>query len=187
MLLGMFLWQIGVLKKPAVHRRSFLRLFSWSMPIGLGAAIAANHVSQTSWLADMGMSTYPSPVLRFLPIHAVASVAMPLAYIASTALLLQHDLWRRLLSVFVPVGRMAFTNYALQALLPILLFGTYTPGLSQMTLGVWLTIAVLFLIVGLQLMLSRLWIRSYQFGPLEWLWRTLTYWRFQPMRTVRSG
>lgn len=186
MLLGMFLWQIGVLKKPADHRRSFLSLFSWSLPIGLVTSIVANHVSQASRLANLGMSTYPSPVLQLLPIRAIASVAMPLAYIAGTAILMQHDSWRRVLRIFVPAGRMAFTNYALQALLPILFFGTFTPGVSRVALGVWMTIAVLFLIAGLQLMFSRLWIRSFQFGPLEWSWRTLTYWRIQPMRFVQS-
>ncbi|MGD2121875.1 MAG: DUF418 domain-containing protein [Gemmatimonadota bacterium] len=186
MLLGMFLWQIGVLKKPADHRRSFLRLFSWSMPLGLVTAIVANHLSQTSYLARMGLSTDPNPVLQLLPINEVASLAMPLTYIAGIALLLQHDLWSRVLRVFAPAGRMALTNYALQRLLPTLVFGLYTPGISQMALGVWLTIAVLALIAGLQLMFSRLWIRSYRFGPLEWLWRSLTYWRFQPMRVKTS-
>jgi uncharacterized protein len=187
MLLGMFLWQVGLLKKPADHQRSFLRLFSWSMPIGLVTAIVANHVSQTSYLANMGLSAHPNPVLQFLPIHQVASLAMPLAYIAGTALLLQHGLWHRVLRIFVPAGRMAFTNYALQALVPALLFGTYMPGVSRVTLGVWLTIAALALIAGGQLMFSWVWIRSYRFGPLEWLWRTLTYWRIQPMRLGESG
>ena len=89
--------------------------------------------------------------------------------------------------MFVPAGRMALTNYALQALLPALLFGAYTPGISRLTLGVWLTIAALCLIVALQLLLSQLWVRSFQFGPLEWLWRTLTYWNLQPMRRSELG
>jgi len=144
----------------------------------------ANHVSQAWFLTQLGMGAYPGPIMRSLlqPIISAGSLAMPLAYTAAIALLLQHALWGRVLRVFVPAGRMALTNYALQALLPALLFGTYSPGVSRMALGVWLTIATLFLIVVLQLMLSRIWMRSHLFGPLEWLWRTLTYWRLQPIR-----
>ena len=81
---------------------------------------------------------------------------------------------------------MALTNYALQALLPALLFGVYTPGLSQLVLGVWLTIFVLLLVIGFQVVLSQVWMRFYRFGPLEWLWRSLTYWRPQAMRLVTT-
>ena len=81
---------------------------------------------------------------------------------------------------------MALTNYALQALLPALLFGVYTPGLSRLVLGVWLTIFTLLLLIGSQVVLSQLWMRVYRFGPLEWLWRTLTYWRPQAMRLERG-
>jgi uncharacterized protein len=184
MILGVFLWRIGILKDSGDHRHFFARLLAVTLPIGLGAAIAADHVSEAWFLTSVGSGRYPDPLMRMLrqPLHSTASLALPLAYLSTIALLMQQSRWSRYLRALVPAGRMALTNYALQALLPALLFGVYTPGLSQLVLGVWLTIFVLLLVIGFQVVLSQVWMRFYRFGPLEWLWRSLTYWRPQAMR-----
>jgi len=74
------------------------------------------------------------------------------------------------------VGRMAFSNYILQTLICTTLFYGHGVGLFgrveragqfAIVAGVW---AVL-------LIFSSLWLRNFQFGPLEWLWRALTYWQ----------
>ena len=76
---------------------------------------------------------------------------------------------------------MAFTNYIMQTILCTLIFYGHGLGLfgsmgrteqALLVLGVWI----------LQLFLSPLWLKHFQFGPLEWVWRSLTYWRLQPMR-----
>jgi len=187
MLLGIFLWRIGVLREAARHRSFFVVLLAVTLPVGLVAAIYWDTVWHSWRLAEFGLGAYPTPLTRlvFSPIGFISTLCMPLAYIAGLALLVQHKVWSRVLSVLVPVGRMALSNYALQALLPALVFGVYTPGVSKVTLGVWLTIAVLIPLAGLQVVISRVWLRSYLFGPLEWLWRSLTYWRLQPMH--RTG
>jgi uncharacterized protein len=188
MILGIFLWRTGILKNFADHRRSYARLLAVTLPIGLAAAITANRVSEAWTLTNVGLGAYPSPLMRMLrqPLQSTASLALPLAYISTIALLMQQRRWSRYLRALVPAGRMALTNYALQALLPALLFGVYTPGLSQLVLGVWLTIFTLLLLIGSQVVLSQVWMRVYGFGPLEWLWRTLTYWRPQAMRLERA-
>jgi len=187
MLVGIFLWRIGVLQQAAKHRRFFLLLLSVSLPIGLAASIYHNSVWQSWQMAEFGLGAYPAPLTRLVypPIGFISQICMPLAYMAGLALLVQRKVWSRASSVLVPVGRMALSNYALQALLPALAFGQYTPGIPKVTLGVWLTIAVLALIAGIQVMISNVWLRSFLFGPLEWLWRTLTYWQLQPIR--RTG
>jgi uncharacterized protein len=47
--------------------------------------------------------------------------------------------------------------------------------------------AIVLLIWGFQLLFSRLWLRAYRFGPAEWLWRSLTYWKRQPLRRTRAA
>jgi uncharacterized protein len=87
----------------------------------------------------------------------------------------------RLLSVFAPYGRMALTNYVLQSVL-----GTYL--LFNWGLGYFATFHnyQLFLlaiaIIALQIVFSRYWLNNFKYGPLEWLWRSLTYLKWQPMR-----
>jgi len=74
------------------------------------------------------------------------------------------------------MGRMAFSNYILMTLLATFIF--YGHGLalfgqversSQILIipGIWMTVIIF----------SSLWLKHFRFGPLEWLWRTLTYWR----------
>ena len=57
--------------------------------------------------------------------------------------------------------------------------------LIDLVIGIPMTIVVLLLLFALQIVFSRVWLRGYRFGPLEWLLRSLTYWKLQPMR--RTG
>ena len=89
--------------------------------------------------------------------------------------------------IFVPVGRMAFTNYLTQTLIMVTLyyapwglmwFGTHSPvEMWQVVGAVWIA----------QLIWSPLWLSVFQMGPLEWLWRCLTYGRMVPIRRAAAA
>jgi uncharacterized protein len=106
------------------------------------------------------------------------------AFYASTILLLwQRRVGRQILAPLAAVGRMALTNYLLQAVFIIPacvafnLFDKVTPSLGLLlALPVWL----------IQLPASVWWLKRFRFGPAEWLWRSLTYGRPQPMRAARE-
>lgn len=73
-----------------------------------------------------------------------------------------------------PVGRMALTNYLAQSVLAALFFYGY--GLGQYgRFGVATTLGFTVLVFGAQIAWSRWWLNRFTFGPMEWLWRTLTY------------
>ena len=96
-------------------------------------------------------------------------------------LLLQNEAWLARLRPLAAVGRMALTNYLLQSLIATTLFYGYGFGLFGQVgpaLGLLITVAIF----GVQIPLSVWWLRHFQFGPVEWLWRTLTYPCFQPFR-----
>ena len=78
-------------------------------------------------------------------------------------------------------GRMAFSNYILQTLICTLIF--YGTGLGLMG-NVERTgqFAIVAGVCTLELALSTWWLRRFRFGPLEWLWRSLTYWEIEPLR-----
>jgi uncharacterized protein len=83
------------------------------------------------------------------------------------------------------VGQMAFTNYLMQSILCTLFFYGY--GLDYYNkFRVHQIYYVVFSIWGLQLIYSSIWLRYFRFGPFEWLWRSLTYGKPQPMR-LRGG
>ena len=95
-------------------------------------------------------------------------------------------LWGRSWSWFAPVGQMALTNYLTQSFILTFLFYGFGLGLFGRTsplagLGIGL---VLYMA---QVLFSHWWIRRFRFGPFEWIWRSLTYRRRQPMAVVRSG
>lgn len=120
--------------------------------------------------------TWPISGLGFAQsvLYAVGVVPLGVAYAAGIALLWRRSLWARPLGMLAPMGRMALTNYLGQTLIGISVF--YGVGFGLMgTMGPlhWTVLALA--IFAAQLMLSTLWMRYFRFGPMEWLWRSLTY------------
>jgi uncharacterized protein len=78
------------------------------------------------------------------------------------------------------VGQMAFTNYLMQSIISTLFFYGYGLGYYNQ-----LKYHQLYFVVSavwvFQIIFSAIWLRYYRFGPFEWLWRSLTYWKMQPM------
>ncbi len=90
-----------------------------------------------------------------------------------------------LFKLIQPVGQMAFTNYLMQSFVCGIIFygigfGLYGKiqryELYYVVGGVWI----------FQIIVSNIWLRYFRFGPMEWLWRSLTYWEIQPFRKVHS-
>ncbi len=84
------------------------------------------------------------------------------------------------------VGQMALTNYLTQSLICMLLFtGAGLALFGQLERHeLYYVVAAIWIV---QLIWSPLWLRRFRFGPLEWLWRSLTYWQRQPMRSEAAS
>jgi uncharacterized protein len=118
---------------------------------------------------------------------STAFLALACAYAAGFALLFQRPRWQRILQAFSPVGRMALTNYLLQTVIALWLFYGYMPGPGWSgQVGPVGLVPILIGVFGAQIVFSAWWLRRYRFGPMEWLWRSLTYGRPQPMRRLAS-
>ena len=78
---------------------------------------------------------------------------------------------------------MALTNYVLQVMVLDFTFSNYAFGLSISAAYAPLAALALF---GLEVMLSRWWLSRYRYGPLEWLWRSITYARWQPLQRLET-
>jgi uncharacterized protein len=103
------------------------------------------------------------------------------AYVAGALLLLdrQPALVYALRGV-ANAGRMALTNYLIQIAALDLLFSGYALGLGRLrpVFG----LAAAFACFAAEVVFSTFWLRSFRFGPAEWLWRSATYGHLQPMR-----
>lgn len=106
--------------------------------------------------------------------YAFGVPALALFYIALVMILWQKTWWRRFLSFLAPVGRMALTNYLLQTVICVFIFYGY--GLGQFgKFGAGTATLIAFAIFLFQIIISALWLKYFSYGPMEWIWRQLTY------------
>lgn len=106
-------------------------------------------------------------------------------YLSAFVLLWQRPGWRARLALLAPAGRMALTNYLSQSVVYLAVF--YGFGLTLLgRVGAAFCLALSIVVFAGQVALSSWWLRRFQFGPAEWLWRSLTYGARQPIRQRRS-
>jgi uncharacterized protein len=113
--------------------------------------------------------------------RALATVTLAFAYGAFIIGVVTTQFGAKLLGWAAPLGRMAFTNYLAQSLIFGYAFYGYGFGFFGQ-LGASTALAFGVVVYGAQVIFSRWWLKRYNFGPLEWLWRTLMYGRLQPMK-----
>jgi uncharacterized protein len=93
--------------------------------------------------------------------------------------------WTLVTARLAAVGQMALTNYLMQSILCTLYFNGWGFG-QYATLERAETYIVVAAVWALELIWSPLWLARFRFGPAEWVWRSLTYWKRQPMRRERG-
>jgi uncharacterized protein len=106
--------------------------------------------------------------------------ALALGIIALIVTLWQNHNGQKALSIFAPVGRMAMTNYLLQTVVAISIFYGFGFGLYGTTGAAKATVIALVVFV-FQVVLSTMWLKFFQYGPMEWIWRQLTYRKRLPL------
>jgi len=185
-LIGAYVGRRRLLHDVAQHRRLFRRLLGWGLVagvIGSGVKVALR------FLAVAGGRIKPDGMLNQL-VHRISdeigALGFAAFYVAAIALLFQRERWRRALSLFAPAGQMALTNYLSQSVLGVLIFCGVGLGLMDKVPGP-LNFAIVFVLFSVQIVWSHLWLARFRFGPAEWLWRSLTYGKAQPMRRAARG
>ena len=180
-LMGLIALRLGVFERPREH---------WKLIVGL-MVFGLVSFPLAWWMPRSTLAQLGSPLLPALIIHfARRSFGLIrvewLAFVYAGIILLlvaRNPAWLRRLSFFGWPGRMALTAYIGHIALIDLLFSNYALGLKINPLHA--LIGALILIVGL-VPASRWWLSRFRFGPLEWLWRSVTYGTPQPMR-IRAG
>jgi uncharacterized protein len=109
-------------------------------------------------------------------VRFIGTPALSLGYITLVVVLCNDPVWKARLRRFGAVGRTALTNYLLQSVIGTLLFYSYGLGLFG-KLGPALLLPLTVVLFAAQVALSGWWVARFRFGPVEWLWRSLTYGR----------
>jgi uncharacterized protein len=135
----------------------------------------------TQILLDFGVLPPKSDWKLINYVMLIGSLAVGIFYAIKFAFLYQNNNWRKRLSVFKELGRMALTNYLMQTVINIVIFYGIGFGLAG-KIGPSIYILWFALLITLQIFFSKWWLSKYNFGPVEWLWRSLTYKKWQTMK-----
>jgi uncharacterized protein len=165
--LGLWIVRTGLAQSPSDHRAKLVR---WSM-LGWAVGLPMNVIAVLSFHR---WPYLPPSFGGFLGVvtQAIGVPMLALGYAATVALLVVDG--RRLVNVFAPVGRMALTNYLMHSIICIVL--SYGFGLALWwRIGAGAAMAIAATVIVLQIPLSAWWLSRYRYGPVEWIWRRLTY------------
>ena len=173
--LGMFLIGAGFARSGALTTpekfASLYRQLRWvAWPVGLVLMIVS-----ACWVPYVAPGTF-TPASGFAyALSSVASLLMCLGYLAWIVHARAH------LRALAPMGRMALTQYIVQSLVGTWVFYGYGLGMFESLPRLW-QIPFALALFALQVLFAHLWLRYFRFGPLEWLWRAMTYGRWPPLR-----
>lgn len=180
-LLGMALYKAGILTG-----EKSTGFYAGMLILGYGLGIGEGILAGITWYnAQLNYYNYievwPIPFTLY-DVHR-AFVAM--GHIGLIALLYKSGVFHGFLKLFATVGQMAFTNYLSQSIICTFIFSGY--GLGYF--GQFERYELFYFIFGIwvfQIAFSNIWLKYFLFGPLEWVWRSLTYWKRQPMLRTRQ-
>lgn len=137
--------------------------------VGIGLSILALEIggSMAKWSHSMHDVAYKA-------IMVTGQIFMAMMYVNLLTILYNKTPLRPLIDLMAPVGRMSFTNYLMHTVLGIAIYYNFAGNLWG-SMGILQVTVVALGIYTFQIVFSMLWLKYFKFGPLEWVWRCLTY------------
>jgi uncharacterized protein len=175
-LLGMWVWRAGIVQRLDEYKPVLKRVCAWCIPVGLALQIYAATVRMIFSPTAVNVWAWSAGVVWLPSSHILAA-----GYVSGLALIFMNENRRRYLLPFAAVGRMALTDYLMQSVLCTLFFYHYTTDLFG-RVGPALGLVATVILYGAQVWFSNWWLKQHRFGPMEWLWRGMTYGKFPSMR-----
>ena len=179
MLLGMALAKLGVLSASRSNR-----FYTVCCLVGYGIGLPLTLLGARG-LALRDFDPMFANQGGYIP-NYYGSMLVALGHLGLVMLVCKSGVLSGLAQRLGAVGRMALTNYLLHTVICTAVFYGWGLGLFGY-LGRFALMGVVLAVWIFQLLISGPWLARYRFGPAEWLWRSLTYWKRQPMRVGRSG
>lgn len=175
MIAGMAFLKLGIL----TGERSY-RFYVWVAVIGYLVGVSVN--SATAWLrVESGFDI----VTKFFTgaTYDIGRLSIALAHMSFIMIICKAGWLKPLMSMFAATGQMALTNYVMHSVICSTLFCGYGFGLygRLQRIDLYVVVAAIWVF---QMIASPLWLKYFQFGPLEWGWRALTYWKRPAFRRL---
>ncbi len=176
MLLGGYVAKKGILRNNHISESLLKKIVYWGLLIGLPCSIFT--LLGETILDEVHISGWILHIKSLTDIVGIRAIGF--TYGAVIVLLYQRINWNRLLKPFSSVGRTALTNYLMQTAIAVILFYRVGFGMYGKLSPVVGAMVAIFIFVA-QIVVSRFWMKRFRFGPFEWLWRSLTYGKWQKL------
>ena len=171
---------MGLMKLRIFNAGRPYRFYAMAALIGYGIGIPLN--AYTAWVVVKSNFDLVTHIFTGVT-YDLGRLTVALGHLGLIMIVAKAGALRWLMSRLAAVGQMAFSNYVMHAVIGSTIFTGFGFGLYG-KLERYQSYYIVFAIWVVQLIASPIWLRRYRFGPLEWCWRSLTYWKRQPMRLV---
>lgn len=178
MFIGMAFYKNGILtgQHPA-------KTYWFMLVAGLGLGLALSYLRLQPYFR-YNFDYYALVKNEPIVFYELSRTLRALGIFAAIMLLYKSGVCKWFFSLMRPVGQMAFTNYLMQSFMCGLFF--YGVGFGWFgKLQIHQLYYVVAAVWAVEIAWSHLWLRYFDYGPLEWLWRSLTYWKKQPIRKTQ--
>lgn len=173
MFLGMAFFKMGILTGQAT-----VKTYLWMTIIGLGVGLTISYL-RLQQMVDAKFNWFEYTKQVWFSSYELSRTFRSIGILGLIMLLYKSGWFNWLFALLRPVGQMAFTNYLMQSFMCGLFF--YGVGFGMFGK---LARHEIYYVVGavwlIQIIYSNIWLRYFRFGPMEWAWRSLTYWKKQP-------
>ncbi|MBC2839855.1 DUF418 domain-containing protein [Robiginitalea sp. SC105] len=176
-LLGIYAARKRYFHDATIHRPIIKGVFIWGVILGLiGMGIIQYLRHSVGYSPEaIGGGTWLQNLVGDL-CTVFGSTALSMGYAAGLVLLSQSARFKRYLTPLANVGRYALTTYILQTIMFSTLFYGY--GFDQgLRIGPFIVSMYALIFFAIQVVACNLWARYFKFGPLEWIWRSISYWK----------
>lgn len=177
-LLGAYVGRRGWLADPVAHRTSLKRMAFWGLGLGLPMNAVYAAMMQKGGMPAPGHLLPLYAQLIFIPFGPLLTLGMAAAFI------LVLPTWRAL-QALAPAGRMALTHYLTHSVVFTTVFSFWGTG-TYGRIPTWWAPPLALATWWLQVAVSPWWLRHFRMGPVEWVWRSLTYGKAQPFRSQEA-
>lgn len=170
-------------------RKNLSEFFLWNKFTGRIAVIllltgCVMYLADLVTLPEINIVPEYKWIMAFL--FDIYNACLTIFYITGIVILFRTKVYNKILKPLAIMGRMALTNYLMQTVFGLLVFYHFGLGLFDKT-SLGFNILIMGVIFYLQLQFSKWWLAKYAQGPVEWLWRSLTYFKFAPIKNTSRG
>jgi uncharacterized protein len=172
--LGIYLAKADWLRDPDSHVGKVRAVVAWALPSGIVLSLC-----HPLLVLGAGVTKTGPMMAGAMSAFWIGGLLLSLSYAGVLLLLHARGGCRWLMVRLAATGRMALTHYLLQSIIASLLFMNYGLGWYGEVSAIQ-GVLIVALVYGLQLLLSPIWLRHFEYGPFEWIWRALSYGKRPP-------